>query len=186
MLLETLRREGLAGTELASAQVGTIRLKLLKIGGRIVRSVRRVVLHLASPFHLECAFQVRGAPVPRPRDQALLAGPDWCALACRLTRSIGVGGRSWGDSRLTHLDPIWEMNHKMEGDLESEALHGIRRDTSVTKEHGPQAAHLRSPGPRDCCPRSKRTETAVTGSAACPKGRLSRQPDGRFPAVPAV
>ncbi len=40
VLVETLRREALAGTELASAQVGTIRLKLLKIGGRIVRSVR--------------------------------------------------------------------------------------------------------------------------------------------------
>jgi hypothetical protein len=52
VLVETLRRIGLAGTELANAQVGTIRLKLLKIGGRIVRSVRRVVIHLASGFPL--------------------------------------------------------------------------------------------------------------------------------------
>jgi hypothetical protein len=52
VLVETLRRVGLAGTELASAQVNTIRLKLLKIGGRIVRSVRRVVVHLASSFPL--------------------------------------------------------------------------------------------------------------------------------------
>jgi hypothetical protein len=50
VLVETLRRVGLAGTELAGAQVPTIRLKLLKIGGRIVRSVRRVVVHLASGF----------------------------------------------------------------------------------------------------------------------------------------
>jgi len=57
VLVETLRRVGLAGTELASAQVGTIRLKLLKIGGRIVRSVRRVVLHLASPFPLQELFR---------------------------------------------------------------------------------------------------------------------------------
>ena len=57
VLVETLRREGLAGTELASAQVGTIRLKLLKIGGRIVRSVRRVVLHLATPFPLQDLFR---------------------------------------------------------------------------------------------------------------------------------
>ena len=57
VLLETLRREGLAGTLLASAQVSTIRLKLLKIGGRIVRSVRRVVLHLASPFPLQELFR---------------------------------------------------------------------------------------------------------------------------------
>ena len=57
VLVETLRRVGLAGTLLASAQVGTIRLKLLKIGGRIVRSVRRVVLHLASPFPLQELFR---------------------------------------------------------------------------------------------------------------------------------
>ena len=50
--METLRRVGLAGTELAHAQVSTIRLKLLKIGARICCSVRRIVLHLASghPF----------------------------------------------------------------------------------------------------------------------------------------
>ena len=53
VLVETLRRLGLAGTELAQAQVGTIRLRLLKIGGRVVRSVRRVVLHLASGFPLQ-------------------------------------------------------------------------------------------------------------------------------------
>lgn len=50
VLVETLRRVGLADTELAGAQVGTIRLKLLKIGGRIVRSVRRIVIHLAGGF----------------------------------------------------------------------------------------------------------------------------------------
>ncbi len=53
VLIETLRRVGLAGTDLAAAQAGTIRLKLLKIGGRIVRSVRRIVIHLASGFPLQ-------------------------------------------------------------------------------------------------------------------------------------
>jgi hypothetical protein len=53
VLMETLRRVGLAGTDLARAQVGTIRLKLLKIGGRIVRTVRRLVVHLASSFPLQ-------------------------------------------------------------------------------------------------------------------------------------
>jgi hypothetical protein len=57
VLVETLRRVGLADTELAHAQVGTIRLKLLKIGGRIVRSVRRIVIHLASGFPLQDLFQ---------------------------------------------------------------------------------------------------------------------------------
>jgi hypothetical protein len=50
VLVETLRRVGLAGTELAQAQVDTIRLRLLKIGARVVRSVRRIVLHLASGY----------------------------------------------------------------------------------------------------------------------------------------
>ncbi|NLH15874.1 MAG: hypothetical protein GX455_04795 [Phycisphaerae bacterium] len=38
VLMETLRREGLAGTELQTAQVHTIRLKVLKIGARFVGS----------------------------------------------------------------------------------------------------------------------------------------------------
>ena len=41
-LIEALRRIGLAGTELANAYCGTIRLKLLKIGARIRVTVRRV------------------------------------------------------------------------------------------------------------------------------------------------
>jgi hypothetical protein len=57
VLMETLRRVGLAGTQLARAQVGTIRLKLLKIGGRIVRSVRRIVVHLASGCPMQEVFR---------------------------------------------------------------------------------------------------------------------------------
>lgn len=52
VLVETLRREALAGTELASAQAGTIRLKLFKVAARVVVSVRRVVLHIASSYPL--------------------------------------------------------------------------------------------------------------------------------------
>jgi hypothetical protein len=48
VLLQHLRQDALAGTELAEAQVGTIRNKLLKIGGLIRRSARRIVFHLAS------------------------------------------------------------------------------------------------------------------------------------------
>jgi DDE family transposase len=44
VLVETLRRIGLAGTELARAQAGTIRLKLLKLGAVVVRNTRRVRL----------------------------------------------------------------------------------------------------------------------------------------------
>jgi hypothetical protein len=57
VLVETLRRVGLAGTELAHAQASTIRLKLFKIGGRIVRSARRIVIHLASGFPLRDTFR---------------------------------------------------------------------------------------------------------------------------------
>jgi len=44
VLQQALREFGLKGTSLASAQVSTIRSKLLKIGGRIRVSVRRVEL----------------------------------------------------------------------------------------------------------------------------------------------
>ena len=57
VLLETLRRTGLAGTELATAQATTIRLKLLKIGGRVVLSVRRIVINLASGYPLQALFR---------------------------------------------------------------------------------------------------------------------------------
>ena len=50
VLIEYLRREGLKGTELARAQVGTIRLKLLKVAARVRVSVRRIVLHLSSSY----------------------------------------------------------------------------------------------------------------------------------------
>ena len=52
VLLCALRRIGLAGTELARATCGTIRLKLLKIGAQVTTSVRRVKIAFASacPF----------------------------------------------------------------------------------------------------------------------------------------
>ena len=57
VLMETLRRIGLKGTDLAKAQVNTIRLKLLKIGARVRCSVRRIVLHLASGYPLQNLFR---------------------------------------------------------------------------------------------------------------------------------
>ena len=56
ILLDTLRRQALADTELAHAQVDTIRLKQLKIGARVVSSVRRVVIHLAGGCPLKDLF----------------------------------------------------------------------------------------------------------------------------------
>ncbi len=48
ILIESMRRLALKGTELARAQCGTIRLKLLKIGAVVTRNTRRVRMHLAS------------------------------------------------------------------------------------------------------------------------------------------
>ena len=56
VLFDHLRRRGLAGTELQEAQAGTIRLKLLKVGARVVHSVRRVVLHLSGGYPLRELF----------------------------------------------------------------------------------------------------------------------------------
>jgi len=56
VLMQTLRRTVLAGTDLARAQVTTIRTKLIKIGARVIVSARRVVLHLSSSCPLQPLF----------------------------------------------------------------------------------------------------------------------------------
>jgi hypothetical protein len=48
VLLESFRRLGLAGTEMAEAQCQTVRLKLLKIGALVRVTVRKVWVSLAS------------------------------------------------------------------------------------------------------------------------------------------
>lgn len=57
VLMEHIRRVGLAGTELARAQCQTIRLKLLKIGAVVVRNTRRIVLHMASGYPFAGVFE---------------------------------------------------------------------------------------------------------------------------------
>jgi Transposase DDE domain group 1 len=57
VLVQALRRTALAGTELARAQVGTIRLRLLKVAARVVVSARRVVFHLSSSYPLRERFR---------------------------------------------------------------------------------------------------------------------------------
>jgi hypothetical protein len=59
VLLQYLRRVGLRGTELARAQCGTIRLKLLKIGALVSVSVRRIRFRMASGYpHAHLFWQV--------------------------------------------------------------------------------------------------------------------------------
>jgi hypothetical protein len=55
-LLEAIRRLALQGTEMARAQCGTIRLKLLKIGAVVVRNTRRVRFILSSGYPLQALF----------------------------------------------------------------------------------------------------------------------------------
>ncbi len=67
LLLAYFRRAVLAGTRLASATIGTIRLHLLKVAGRVVRSVRRLWFHLASswpgqPLFTTCHRALARAP----------------------------------------------------------------------------------------------------------------------------
>ena len=57
VLVQALRRTALAGTELAKAQVGTIRLKLFKVAARVVVTARRVVFHLSSSYPYQAIFR---------------------------------------------------------------------------------------------------------------------------------
>jgi len=56
VLVERLRALALAGTELARAQVSTIRLKLLKIGAVVLRNTRQVRLLLSSSYPYQALF----------------------------------------------------------------------------------------------------------------------------------
>ena len=51
-----LRRLGLQATQLANAQVGTIRLRLLKIGAQIRVTVRKIWVQMSSSFPLQNLF----------------------------------------------------------------------------------------------------------------------------------
>jgi hypothetical protein len=56
VLVTALRRIALAGTELAQATAGTIRLKLLKLGALVTVSVRRIKIAIASACPLKDVF----------------------------------------------------------------------------------------------------------------------------------
>ena len=72
VLVQALRRTALAGTELAQAQVGTIRLKLFKVAARVAVTVRRVVFHLSSSYPYQEIFRtVYTRLTSRPAEFAL-------------------------------------------------------------------------------------------------------------------
>jgi len=73
VLVEAVRRLGLAGTELARAQVSTLRLRLFKVAALVQVSVRRVYLRLASGFPLQELF---GEVLRRLSGTGAAAAPD--------------------------------------------------------------------------------------------------------------
>jgi hypothetical protein len=58
VLLEALRRIGLRHTQFATATCGTIRLKLLKIGAQVRKSVRRVKVAMASAYPFQTEYHL--------------------------------------------------------------------------------------------------------------------------------
>ena len=71
VLLEALRRLGLAGTELAEAQCQTIRLKLLKIGALVRVTVRKVWVKMSSGSPYAAVFRRVHANLARLRPPLL-------------------------------------------------------------------------------------------------------------------
>jgi len=70
LLLERLRAVGLAGTELAQATAGSLRVKLLKVAAQVRISVRRVYVQLSSAWPWRetfglCARRLRGRGAPQ-------------------------------------------------------------------------------------------------------------------------
>jgi hypothetical protein len=58
LLLERLRTQGLAGTELERATVGSLRLRLLKVAAQVRVSVRRIYVQLSSAYPLQALFRL--------------------------------------------------------------------------------------------------------------------------------
>jgi len=58
LLLERLRTQGLAGTELERATAGSLRLKLLKVAAQVRVSVRRVYVQMSSAYPLQKLFRL--------------------------------------------------------------------------------------------------------------------------------
>jgi hypothetical protein len=75
VLVEAVRRLGLAGTEMEQAQADTIRLRLFKVAALVAVSVRRVSLRMATGYPLQDLFalvlsRLRALPpAPAPQEQ---------------------------------------------------------------------------------------------------------------------
>ena len=63
VLMNALRRIALADTELANCQVDTLRVKLLKIGGIIIRNTRRIKIMLSSAYPQQTIFSAAASAI---------------------------------------------------------------------------------------------------------------------------
>ena len=57
VIIESIRRFGLTGTELERAQAGIIRVKLLKIAGSIRMTTRRIWISLSPAYPWQSLFR---------------------------------------------------------------------------------------------------------------------------------
>ena len=67
VLVDHLRRTTLVDSELERAEVGTIRLRLFRIGALVQKTVRRVVIRMASGFPWQDLFRRVAARLHQPR-----------------------------------------------------------------------------------------------------------------------
>ena len=70
VLVSHIRRVALAGTELAAAQVGTIRLKLFKVAALVTKTVRRLVVRLSGACPNRETFRRAAERLSAPPDPA--------------------------------------------------------------------------------------------------------------------
>jgi hypothetical protein len=103
--LAYFRRAVLAGTRLASATIGTIRLHLLKVAERVVRSVRRLWFHLASSWPGQPLFNgVSSRPGTRARI-AKAHAPESSAVLRRRPEVSSLG-------RMADRSPTSDVPHQ--------------------------------------------------------------------------
>ena len=70
VLVESIRRTALVGTEMSRAEVGTIRLRLFRVGALVRRTVRRVVVRIAGGYPWRDVFARVAAVLSRSRAAA--------------------------------------------------------------------------------------------------------------------
>ena len=129
LLLHLFRELGLKGTEMAKAQCGTIRLKLLKIGAQVKVSVRRILVAFAVGYPYQRIFAqvyenlLRVSPVLRRAgssqltkrsraNQKIFTGRGRSSCASKRPRAVckpvktAIAARTAAiGTRITHKDP---------------------------------------------------------------------------------